>query len=82
MSQRELQCLNEILDVSYGDLRELLTCDHPPYNVSGLIIKEQKTIEDIEYLIADLKAEIASKELHRYLMNEYKITQQMKKITI
>ena len=56
--------------------------DHPPDNVSELIAKEKKTIEDIEYLIADVKAEIACKELRKYLMNEYSMVHQMNRLHV
>ena len=78
----ELRSLLEILDVSYTDLNNLLICDHPPQNVSELIAKEKQTIEDIEYLIADVKAEIACKELRKYMMNDYSIVHQMNRLTM
>lgn len=78
----ELRSLLEILDVSYADLNHLLICDHPPPNVSELIAKEKQTIEDIEYLIADVKAEIACKELRKYMINEYSIVHQMNIVRI
>lgn len=78
----ELRSLLEILDVCYADLDHLLLCDHPPENVSELIAKEKKTIEDIEYLIADVKAEIACKELHKYMMKEYSMVHQMNRLRV
>ena len=50
--------------------------------MSELIAKEKKTIEDIEYLIADVKAEIACKELRKYLMNEYSMVHQMNRLHV
>ena len=79
---RELRSLLEILDVCYADLNHLLICDHPPENVSELVAAERKTIADIEYLIADVKAEIACKELRKYMMNEYTMVHQMNRLSV
>ncbi len=78
----ELRALIEILDVCYTELHELLMTDHPPADHLEKIAKERKTIEDIEYLIADVKAEIACKELHKYMMNEYTMTHQMNRLSV
>ena len=78
----ELRALIEILDVCYIDLNELLMTDHPPADHLEKIAKERQTIEDIEYLIAEVKAEIACKELHKYLMNEYTMTHQMNRLSV
>jgi hypothetical protein len=78
----ELRALLEILDVCYTELNELLMTDHPLADHLEKIAKERQTIEDIEYLIADVKAEIACKELHKYLMNEYAITSQMNRLSV
>lgn len=78
----ELRSLIEILDVCYTDLHCLLMTDHPPPDHLERIAKERQTIEEIEYLIADVKAEIACKELHKYMINEYTMTQQMKYVRI
>ena len=78
----ELRALVEILDVCYTDLHDLLMTDHPPSDHLEKIAKERQTIEDIEYLIADVKAEIACKELHKYMMNEYTMTKSMKRLSV
>lgn len=78
----ELRSLIEILDVCYTDLHCLLMTDHPPPDHLERIAKERQTIEEIEYLIADVKAEIACKELHKYMINEYTMTHQMKRMHI
>ena len=78
----ELRPLIEILDVCYAELRDLLMTDHPPLDHLEKIAKERQTIEDIESLIADVKAEIACKELHKYMVNEYNMTQQMKRMYV
>ena len=79
---QELNALFEILDVCKEDLKTLLELDHPPSDLLERIDKERKTMEDIEYLIADLKAQIACKELHKYLMSEYTMTHQMKRMRV
>ena len=78
----ELRALYEILDVAYTDLHELLMADHPPADYLAKIAKERKTIEDIEYLAADLKAEIACKELHKYIMDQYVPLEGMARVRI
>ena len=78
----ELRALIEILDVCYTALHDLLMTDHPPPDHLEKIAKERQTIEDVEYLIADVKAEIACKELHKYLMNEYTMVHQMNRLRV
>ena len=78
----ELGALFEILEVCKADLESLLRCDHPPADLLERIDRERGTMEDIKYLIADLKAQIACKELHNYMMNEYAMTRQMGRICI
>ena len=78
----ELRALLEILDICYKDLNGLLMCDHPPPNAMELISKERQTIDDIEYLIADVKAEIACKEIHKYIRNSYAVTYEMSRLSI
>jgi len=78
----ELGALFEILEVCKGDLENLLRCDHPPSDLLMRIDKERSTIKDIEYLIVDLKAQIACKELHKYMIDEFKMTQDMMRVHI
>lgn len=78
----ELRALIEILDVCYTELHELLMTDHPPADHLEKISKDRQIIEDIEYLIADVKAEIACKEIHKYMMNEYTMTHQMNRLSV
>ena len=78
----ELRALLEILDICYKDLNGLLMCDHPPPDAMELISKERQTINDIEYLIADVKAEIACKEIHKYIRNSYAVTYEMSRLSI
>jgi hypothetical protein len=73
----ELRALIDILDVCYTALHDLLMTDHPPPDHLEKIAKERQTIEDIEYLIADVKAEIARKKLHKYTM-----THQMNQLSV
>ena len=79
---QELGALFEILEVCKHDLKTLLELDHPPSDLLERIDKERKTMEDIKYLIADLKAQIACKELHKYMMNEYAMVHQMKRLHV
>jgi hypothetical protein len=79
---QELNALFEILDVCKGDLKTLLTLDHPPMDLLDRIDQERSTMQDIEYLIADLKAQIACKELHKYMMNEYTMVHQMNRLHV
>lgn len=79
---QELNALFEILDVCREDLKTLLTLDHPPADLLERIDRERSTMEDIKYLIADLKAQIACKELHKYMMNEYTMVNQMKRMRV
>lgn len=78
----ELGALFEILETCKEDLKKLLMCDHPPADLLERIDRERGTMEDIKYLIADLKAQIACKELHTYMMNEYAMTRQMGRMCV
>lgn len=79
---QELDALFELLEVCKHDLKTLLELDHPPSDLLERIDKERKTMEDIEYLIADVKAQIACEKLHKYLMSEYTMTHQMKRMRV
>ena len=79
---QELDALFEILDVCKEDLKTLLTLDHPPVDLLARLDRERSTMADIEYLIADLKAQIACKELHKYMMNEYTMVHQMNRLCV
>tara|TARA_B110000971_G_scaffold203036_1_gene223254 strand:- start:14 stop:268 length:255 start_codon:yes stop_codon:yes gene_type:complete len=79
---QELNALFEILEVCKNDLKALLMQDHPPEDLLERIDYENSTMEDIKYLIADLKAQIAAKELHVYMMSEYTMIRQMKRMTV
>ena len=68
---RELEALLEIKQISEQDLRRYLTADHPPSDFHDLINKEMKVIGDINYLIFDLRAQIAGAEIYRYIKREY-----------
>ena len=78
----ELHALYEILDVARADLQRLLTADHPPADYLAKIATERKTIEDIEYLVADLEAQIASKDLHKYIMDQHVLCAAMSRVHI
>jgi hypothetical protein len=79
---KELNALFEILDVCKEDLKTLLALDHPPADLLERIDRERSTMQDIKYLIADLKAQIAAKELHKYMMNEYTMIHQMNRLRV
>tara|TARA_B100000768_G_C11271449_1_gene373660 strand:- start:37 stop:291 length:255 start_codon:yes stop_codon:yes gene_type:complete len=81
-SVAELNALFEILDVCKNDLHVLLTQDHPPADLLKRIEQERSTMDDIEYLITDLKAQMACKEIHRYMMDEYSMMHQMKRMRV
>lgn len=68
---KELGALFEILEVCKDDLKNLLMLDHPPTDLLERIDRERSTMDDIKYLITDLKAQIACKELHTYVMDEF-----------
>ena len=78
----ELGALFEILDVCKHDLEKLLRCDHPPSDLLARIDKERATIQDIEYLIVDLRAQVAAQELHKHLMREYARVHTMNRMSI
>jgi hypothetical protein len=78
----ELNALFEILAVCKNDLYILLTQDHPPTDLLDRIEHERSTMDDIEYLITDLKAQMACKEIHKYMMDEYTMTHQMHRMRI
>lgn len=78
----ELNALFEILAVCKNDLYILLTQDHPPADLLERIEHERSTMDDIEYLITDLKAQMACKEIHKYMMDEYTMTHQMHRMHI
>jgi hypothetical protein len=80
--QHELRSFLEILDVCKADLHKLLTCDHPPHNSAKLIAKERQNISDIEYLVADIKAQIASKKIYKQMMTEYSMVHSMNRFKI
>lgn len=74
---QELNALFEILDVCKEDLKTLLRLDHPPADLLERIDRERSTVADIEYLIVDVQAQIACKELHQHLMREYSMVHKM-----
>lgn len=69
--EHELRSLIEIHEVCNQDLRNLLRCDYPPHNYEQLIARERKNISDIDHLIADVRAKIVAKNIHRRQMKEY-----------
>lgn len=69
--KHEVQALIEVKDLSQQELRGYLTADHPAGDINEKIYELRGVIADIEYLIVDIQAQIASRELHRHLMREY-----------
>ena len=75
--KHEVQALLEVKDVSQQELRGCLMADHPAGDINEKIYKLRGIIADIECLIADVQAQIASRELHQYFMREYSMVQSM-----
>ena len=78
----ELRALFEILEVCEKDLKELLMRDHSPADLLERIDKDRQTIDDINYLIADLKAQIAARQLHKAAMREYSMIHSMNRLSV
>lgn len=78
----ELRALFEILEVCEKDLKELLTRDHSPADLLERIDKDRQTIDDINYLIADMKAQIAARQLHKIAMREYSMVHSMSRLSV
>lgn len=66
----ELQALVEILDIAKLHLHRLLNA------------KERKTIADIEFLIHDIRVELALKDLKREYMQTYSLVNSMNTLTV
>lgn len=78
----ELQALVEILEIAKFDLHRLLIADHVPFDISDKIAKERKTIADIEFLIYDIRVELALKDLKREYMQIYSLVNIMNTLTV
>jgi hypothetical protein len=78
----EIRHLFTTLDAWYSELDFLLRCDHPPPNVSELIAQKRRDIEEIEFLICDLKAEYAAASLEEQRHSETETIHVCKKIKI
>jgi len=60
---QELEALEEVLNIARGDLRTLLTCDHPPPEADILIDRERAVIADLEWLVYDARSKIVMRAL-------------------
>lgn len=80
--KHEVQALLEIKDVSEQELRGYLMADHPASDIHEKIPQLRGVIADIEYLIADVQAQIASRKLHQHLMREYAMVHSMNLMSI
>jgi hypothetical protein len=79
---RGTQALFEILEIAKLDLHRLLVADHVPFDISDKIAKKRKTIADIEFLIYDIRVELALKDLKRQYMQTYSLDNIMNTLTI
>ena len=79
---QELQALVEILQIAKLDLRRLLIADHVPFDVSEKIAKERKTISDIEFLIHDIRVELALEDLKREYIQTYSLVNSINMLTV
>lgn len=80
--KHEVQALFEVRELSQQELRGYLMTDHPPCDVHDKIAELRSVITDIEYLIADVQAQIASREVHARLMREYAMLHSMNRMSI
>lgn len=71
--KHEVKALLEVRDVSQQELRGYLMADHPADDINDKISQLRCVIADIEYLIVDVQAQIASRELHQHFMREYAV---------
>ena len=76
------QALVEILEIAKLDLHRLLIADHAPFDISNKIAKERKTIADIEFLIHDIRVDLALKDLKREYMQTYSLVNSMNTLTV
>ena len=76
------QALVEILEIAKLDLHRLLIADHVPFDISNKIAKERKTIADIEFLIHDIRVDLALKDLKREYMQTYSLVNSMNTLTV
>lgn len=80
--KHEVQALLEVKELSRQELYELLMSDHPPSDSAEKISQLRSFIADIEYLIVDVQAQIASREVHQYIMREYAMVHSMNRMAI
>ena len=80
--KHEVQSLFEVKEKTQEELRGYLTFDHPPCDVHDKIAQLRSLLADIDYLIADVQAQIASCELNKCIMREYAMVHSMNRMSI
>lgn len=56
---QELRAYYEILEIAENEITELLWSDHPPQDVCATIAQKSTVVDDIKWLIRDIKVQIA-----------------------
>tara|TARA_B100000035_G_scaffold315290_1_gene334977 strand:+ start:1465 stop:1680 length:216 start_codon:yes stop_codon:yes gene_type:complete len=62
---QELSAYCEILAIAEDEINHLLFCDHPPYDYLKQIQEKNSIIEDLNWLIQDINAQIALGDLKK-----------------
>jgi len=57
---QELSAYCEILVIAEDEIEHLLFCDHPPQDIYAIISQKSTVVEDLKWLIRDIKVKIAS----------------------
>ena len=78
----ELRSLIEVAELCDIELKELLSCDHPPADYLEKISKTRETLADIEWLIADIKAQIATRKIYADMKKEYTMVHAMNRLSV
>ena len=78
----ELRDLIDVAELCYVELQELLSCDHPPVDYLEKISKTRETLADIEWLIADIKAKIATRKIYNDMKKEYTMVHAMNRLSV
>lgn len=56
---QELRAYYEILEITENEITDLLWGDHPPQNIYATIAQKSTVVDDIKWLIRDIKVQIA-----------------------
>jgi hypothetical protein len=78
----ELRSLIDVAELCNIELKELLSCDHPPVDYIEKISKTRETLADIEWLIADIKAKIATRKIYNDMKKEYTMVHAMNRLSV